>query len=407
MLIELYPRAHARFESLPLLGPHVEEFVVWLGSRGYSRDPMRMRLREMPRLEARLRRRGVRRLVEITASQLRRFAPQDSQDDIEMCALVRSLGQFLEQRHLLAKHKASAREEVVAAYTAYLDRLRGLARSTRVNHGATASEFLQFIGFDRNRNILGRIGQREVESFVVAVGGRIGRASLQHTVGHLRSFLRFLAGRGDIIQGLDSSIDMPRLYRGEQLPRALPWDTVRAFLTAIDRSTPQGRRDYAIFLLIATYGLRSSEVAALRLESIEWRAKRIRVPRPKVNAPLVLPLTTEVGDAVHDYVRNARPQHRRRELFLRLRAPSGPILTTTVIEAFQCWTRRSGLPITAQGPHCLRHSLAVHLLRQGAPVKTIGDLLGHRSIESTCVYLRLHVADLRDAALGLPAEART
>jgi len=206
--------------------------------------------------------------------------------------------------------------------------------------------------------------------------------------------------------GLDSLIDTPRLYRGEKLPRSLPWETVQAFLAAIDRSTPKGRRDYAMFLLAATYGLRTSEIAALRLDDIEWRARRLRVPRPKTQTPIVLPLTEEVGAALLDHLRHTRPEPPRREVFRRFRAPAGPILPTAVTNAFQCWSRRSGLAIPYQGPHCLRHSLAVHLLRQGTSLKAIGDLLGHRSAESTCVYLRLHVEDLRDAALDLPQEVR-
>jgi integrase len=163
-----------------------------------------------------------------------------------------------------------------------------------------------------------------------------------------------------------------------------------------------GRRDYAMFLLIATYGLRTSEIAALRLEDVEWRAGRIRVPRPKSTTPIVLPLTDDVGAALLDYLRHARPELPCREVFLRVRAPAGALAPTAVTEAFQGWSRRGGLSIPYQGPHCLRHSLAVHLLRQGTSLKAIGDLLGHRSTESTCVYLRLNVDDLRDAALDLP-----
>jgi site-specific recombinase XerD len=172
------------------------------------------------------------------------------------------------------------------------------------------------------------------------------------------------------------------------------WDTaasaVQAFLAANDRSTPMGLRDYAMFLLIVTYGLRTSEVTALRLDDLEWRARRIRVGRPKAKAPLILPLTDEVGTALVDYLCHARPDLAYREVFLRARAPAGRLKPTAVTEAFQSWIRRGRLPIPYQGPHCLRHSLAVHLLRQGAPLKAIGDLLGHRSLESTCVYLRLH-----------------
>jgi site-specific recombinase XerD len=120
----------------------------------------------------------------------------------------------------------------------------------------------------------------------------------------------------------------------------------------------------------------------------------------------MLPLTMEVGAAFVDYLRHARPALPRREVFLRVRAPAGHLESTAVMEAFQVWVRRSRLPIPYQGPHCLRHSLAVHLLRQGAPLRAIGDLLGHRSAEATCVYLRLNVEDLRAASLDLPREGR-
>ncbi len=405
MLAELFPRAHARFASLPLLGPHLDGFVVWLDSQGYPRLPIRLRVRETPRIEGLLRRRGVSRLVSLSPVQLLDLGPRDSQDDIYLSATVRSLARYLDAQGLLAHPAPTRSEQVVTAYCAYLARVRGLADSTATYHGSTAAEWLTFIGFDRDCAVLQRVGPRQVEAFLRSVGTRISRASLQHTVGHLRSFLRFLASRGEVERELESSIDTPRLYQGERLPRSLSWETVQAFLTAIDRSTALGRRDYAIFLLIATYGLRTSEVAALRLDDVEWRAGRIRVPRRKVTTPLLLPLTHEVGAALFDYLRHARPELRCREIFLRARAPAGPLAPTAVTEAFQAWSRRSGLPISYQGPHCLRHSLAVHLLRQRTSLKAIGDLLGHRSAESTCVYLRLHVDDLRDAALDLPQEA--
>jgi site-specific recombinase XerD len=268
------------------------------------------------------------------------------------------------------------------------------------------SDLLAFLRYDVDPDALRRLATERIDAFLVTVARRVGRESLQHTVAHLRSFLRFLVGRGDLAAGLDSAIDTPRVYRGERLPRSLPWETVQSLLAAIDRSTPMGRRDYAMFLLITTYGLRTSEIAALRLDDVEWRAGRLRVPRPKAKTPIVLPLTKEVGAAIADYLRHDRPTLAHREVFLRVRAPAGPLLPTAVTEAFQTWTRRGHLAIPYQGPHCLRHSLAVHLLRQGTSIKAIGDLLGHRSTEATCVYLRLHVDDLRDAALEVPAEVR-
>lgn len=407
MLAEFCPRIHTRYTSLRLLGSHVEGFFAWLQAEGYPPLPIRLRLHALPRLEARLRRRGVRRLEGLRGSEILRLAPRDSQDDVYLSAVVRSLTRYLDARGVLGQEATTPCEQVITAYRTYLDRVRGLADSTLTQHCATAGDLLSFIGFDGDPTSLRALRPPQIEAFLRSATTRLCRASLQHTAAHLRSLLRFLASRGDVDRGLDAWIDTPRLYRGEQLPRALAWETVQAFLAAIDRSTPRGRRDYAMFLLIATYGLRTSEVAALRLDDLEWRARRIRVGRPKSRGPLILPLTDEVGAALVDYLRHARPDLPYREVFLRVRAPAGRLKPTAVTEAFQTWTRRGALSIPYQGPHCLRHSVAVHLLRQGAPLKAIGDLLGHRSIESTCVYLRLHVEDLRDAALELPRETRS
>jgi integrase len=193
---------------------------------------------------------------------------------------------------------------------------------------------------------------------------------------------------------------------------------VHAFLKAIDRTTPMGRRDYATFLLIATYGLRAREVVTLTLEDIEWRAKRLRISQLKTRGSRWPPLTNEVGTALLDYLRHRRPslavRRRRvpfrggpprtyRELFLRHRTPMGVLKPAALSDAFHAWSTRSGLAIPFYGAHCLRHSYAVYLLRSGLSLKTIGDLLGHRTLDSTCVYLRLAVEDLRDVALDLPA----
>jgi site-specific recombinase XerD len=332
MLAELRPRTYARYTSLRLLGCHVEDFVAWLQAQGYPPLPIRLRLRALTRLDARLRRRGVRRMADLRLAQLLDLAPRDSQDDLYMSALVRTLARYFDARGVLTPPARSPREQVVAAYRAYLDRVRGLADSTLTQHSATAGDLLSFLEFDRDPAGLRTLGPRQIEAFLRAAGPRLCRASLQHMVAHLRSFLRFLASRGDVVHGLDSSIDTPRLYRGEQLPRALAWETVQAFLAAIDRSTPKGKRDYAMFLLIATYGLRTSEIAALRLDDLEWRAGRIRIPRPKAQTPLILPLTEEVGAALIDYLRHARPHLPYRHVFLRVRAPGGPLGPTAVSE---------------------------------------------------------------------------
>ena len=223
MLADLFPRAHARFASLPQLGPHLDGFVDWLYSRGYPDLPIRLRLRKTPDLDALLHRRGFRDLGVLSRTQLLELAPRDSQDDIYLAALVRSLADYLDGRGLLARPAATPHEELVAAYRDHLDRVRGLADSTLANHSSTASGLLEFIGFDSDRAVLRHLGPQQIEAFLRAVGARVSRESLQHTVAHLRSLLRFLASRGEVAHGLDSWIDTPRVYRGERLPRALAW----------------------------------------------------------------------------------------------------------------------------------------------------------------------------------------
>ena len=402
MLSEIYPRFQTRFSSLRVLGPHLDGFVDWLRSQGFPRPPICARLRAAKRLDCLLWRRGIRGPGDLTSAKLRAFAPKDSQQDIGLTAVVRSLTKYFEERQVLAPAHSTPGQELIACYQSYLHDVRGLAASTVSHHAATAHELLVHLENEHDTRRLRNLDQRQIEDFVAGTGERIGRESVQHSVAHLRSFLRFLASRDLAPVGLDMRIDTARVYRGEKLPRALPWETVRAFLRSIDRSTSMGRRDYAMFMLIVTYGLRACEVVSLKLDDIGWRSMQLRVSRPKVRSALVLPLTDEVAAAMLAYLQAGRPDLSHREVFLRERAPTVTLKPTAVTEAFQGRVRRSGLPILYQGPHCLRHSLAVHLLRQGTPLKVIGDLLGHRSAESTCVYLRLDVEDLREVAIELP-----
>ncbi|MPZ21144.1 MAG: tyrosine-type recombinase/integrase [Luteitalea sp.] len=420
MLLELYPRVHRRYTSLPIIGPTLDGYGTWLLKQGYSTDRAREYFRAAPRLARQLQRCGVRTLTGLTRARLRACTPADSQDDPDLAALVRQLDRYCQVELSLYPAPALTRiEHRVTAYTSHLAQVRGFSRSTCTYHRRTVTAFLAHVGYEKTPTRLAALTRRDLETFLCAVGPQQTRASLQHVVSHLRGFLRFLAAVGEIPPGLEAQIDTPRVYRGEQLPRALPWDTVQALLTAIDRTTPMGRRDYAMFLLMATYGLRPCEIVALTLDDVEWRARRVRVPQRKTYGSLWLPLTDDVGTALLDYLRHGRaalavrrqrvpfrggPPPRYRELFLRHRTPVGVLKPTAVTEAFQAWSKRSGLAIPFHGAHCLRHSYAVYLLRSGISLKTIGDLLGHRTLESTCVYLRLAVQDLRDVALDLPAE---
>lgn len=407
MLALIFPRDHDRYRTLPILGTCLDGFVTWLRTQGFPLLQIRARIQATRRLDARLRRRGVKRPRDLSEAVLLACAPALAQRDVYRAAVVRSLLRYLREQKILAPPSPTASDTLIASYRAHLDTARGLAPRTLNSHASTVAEFLSFLRHDREPQRLRRLDIHQIEVFVQNVGKRHSRASMQHVVAQLRSFLRFLATRAVISPGMDRRIDTPRVYRGERLPHALSWETTRALLRSVDRSTSKGRRDYAMLLLAVTYGLRACEIVGLTLDDVHWRAARISVRRSKVRTPpLTLPLTANVGAALVNYLRHGRPESPHREIFLRVRAPVGTLKPTALADVFQGWVRRSALPIPFQGPHCLRHSLAVRLLRRGAPLKAIGDLLGHRSAESTCVYLRLHVEDLRGVALDLPTEAR-
>ncbi len=299
MLNALFPKAHKRYSSLPILGAIADDFTDWLRAQGYCRGTARLYVRTLPDLDQVFQQQGWGELHALTRQALRACRPAHSQDNRNLAAAVHALERYLEERALLSQPtltSPSRRDQQLADYRAFLEEVRGLAPST--------------------------------------------------VRAHLRTVSRLLAQ-----------------IRFEESPTALTLDDLR------------------------------------------WRQGELRVAQRKTGHPLVLPLTDAAGEAVLHYLRAGRPQIASRQLFLRVRAPMGPLKSTAINDAFEACYKRSGLTLPTTGVHGLRHSYALHLLRQGTSLKTIGDLLGHRSPESTCVYLRLDVEDLRQVALELPRTA--
>lgn len=408
MLNELFPKAHTRYSSLPILGSIADDFTDWLRAQGYCRGTARLYVRTLPDLDHVFQQQGWVESPELTRQDLRSCRPANSQDNRNLAAAVHALERYWEQRALLAHPtptSPSRREHLLADYRTFSEEGRGLAPSTGRAHLRTVSGLLAQLRFDESPPALQALTAHDIEVFLKRLGGQHSRASLQHTIAHLRGFLRFGTLTGGLCPAIDWHVDTPRGFRLEQLPRAWPWEGGCAFLDAIDRTTSMGVRDYAIFLLIATYGLRACDILALTLDDLRWRQGELRVAQRKTGHPLVLPLTDAAGAAVLHYLRDGRPQIASRQLFLRGRAPMGPLQATAINDAFEACYKRSGLTLPTTGVHGLRHSYALHLLRQGTSLKTMGDLLGHRRAESTCVYLRLDVEELRQVALELPHTA--
>lgn len=406
MITQVYPKDFQRFLSLPVLGPCMDSYSAWLPEHQYTHRSTRYEMRMAVRVSHFLKKRGFRRIEEVSQQDLqacyqwfRRKFPREE-------GSVRVLERFLVEKALLrplSVPKPSRKDVLLSPYIAHLRDDHGYGTSTVKRQGCIVTEFLNGIEFEKQPHRLAQVNMTDIEDFIRRLGKRMGRVSLQKQISAIRHFLQFFAARGAVPHGLDSQIDTPRVYRQERLPRALPWATVEGFVRSIDRNTAMGKRDYAIFSVMTTYGLRACDVVALKLDDIKWRSKCIRICQTKTGYPLELPLTHEVSSALYDYLKRVPRYGKYREVFLRIRAPGGTLKPTAVTEAFQVWSRKSGLDIPFQGTYWLRHSYALHLFHHGLPLKTIGDLLGHRSPESTGVYIRLVTEDLREVPLHVPA----
>ncbi len=171
-------------------------------------------------------------------------------------------------------------------------------------------------------------------------------------------------------------------------------------LAAVDRRTPGGKRDYAILLLLVTYGLRGREVAALKLDDIDWKRERLAIPERKAGHSTAFPLSGSVGEALVDYLRHGRPSSPDRHVFFRAMAPLRPIGTAAVSSCARRYLLRAGIEVPRPGSHTSRHSTVQRLVDAEFSLKTIGDFVGHRSPASTEVYAKLAVEPLRQVALG-------
>jgi site-specific recombinase XerD len=301
--------------------------------------------------------------------------------------------------------------EVIGSYGRWLVDVHGLSKETLRKNGVAARVFLQWLGDKAaNRDSLSRIGLPEIDQYLSWRMPGLRRAT-RHGVSHcLRSFLRYLHAEKFVAKDLSPLVSGPMMYKFEDIPRAFNEQQVKALLQTTRRDkTPTGLRDHAILMLLSTYGLRAGEVVRLRLEDIEWRAERLRVRQSKTGVESFLPLLPPVGDALLDYLQNGRPQTEVREVFLRVRAPHGPFPSGSSLHTIiQRRLTQADIQVKGRhGAHAFRFARAGSLLNAAVPLKSIGDLLGHRSAESTHIYLRLDTEDLRAISIDLPAKGIT
>ncbi len=239
-----------------------------------------------------------------------------------------------------------------------------------------------------------------VNRFLVDSTARLQPGARQGRAGALRVLLRYLHRQGIVASDLSRAVPRGRTYRQAAIPRAIPWSEVERVLASIDRRSACGKRDYAILMLLATYGLRSQEVAALELSAIDWRRSRFHVLGRKAGNSTTYPLAAPVGEAIIDYLRNARPQCADRHVFVSLTAPFHGIGHWAMSDRASVYLRRAGVKVHRPGSHTFRHSCVQRLVEADVAFKQIGDYVGHRSDAATQVYAKVAIHKLRALTLG-------
>jgi len=275
---------------------------------------------------------------------------------------------------------------------------RGLAETTVTNYRRYLRDFLISREDAVDPDELARLTAEDLLTFGLGRGEALGATAWNHMALALSSFYRWLDLRGHGGRHLVGAVPLRRRYRLADVPCALSWEQVMRLLAVVDRREPNGRRNYAMLLLTASYGLRGCEVQALRIDDIDWSNDEIMIFAPKTGRRRKLPLMRPVGEAILEYLREERPPSLHRKVFLSSRPPHAPLRGKINRWLSRCFDR-AGIETPRRGAHTLRHSLAVHLLRNGETLKSIGDVLGHRSPETTFIYTKLHVEDLRTVAL--------
>ncbi len=290
----------------------------------------------------------------------------------------------------------------VQEFVAHLRNTCGLSEATCKCHAKYAHQFLKST-YGNGPLRLERLCRDDLAQFVRSFAKQATPASNQSLVGTLRRYLRYLQLLGICDERLVASVPMIRRWRLANLPRTMTEEQVHTFLSSFDRSTVIGRRNYGVALLMATLGLRASEVALLQLDDMDWREASLRIVSPKSRRMKVLPMPVAVGQAIVDYLRHGRPTVSHRHVFARHVAPrdiplSGASIRAIAIRAYRC----CGFDPQWKGTHILRHTVATHIHRHGATLKEVADLLGHRSIETSTIYAKVNLPALAAVALPWP-----
>lgn len=403
-------RAHKLCKQDGPLGPYLDSYAATMRGEGYARQTCEVQIRLVVDFGHWLAQRRIQPQA-ITADLFRPYlrarARRRCPTRNDRSALRRLLDLLLRQGvvSVPVPPAATSSERLQNEFRLYLQQERALAPTTQACYITFVSEFLRE-RFGAGSVDLSGLCASDVTEFVRRRAVTIQSKRVQLMTTALRSFLRFARYRGDIDKDLAACVPAVANWKLTGIPYALPADQVERVVASIDRKTATGRRDYAILLILARLGLRASEIRTLTLDDLDWQQGLMTV-RGKSGRYSQLPLPADVGSAIADYLRNGRPTASSRCVFLRARAPAEGFKGQSGIGSLVRHTlARAGIDASRKGAHQFRHALACQMLRQGASLSEIGELLRHRSPQTTAIYAKVDMASLATLALPWPGGAQ-
>ena len=386
-----------------VLGTHVNTFMSVAADLGYSPSTMRTQLQLLKNLIRWVQKNDVD-ISKIDESITDRFLFESSRKGAVQRGDKKTLHRFIDnlRREGAIPHPEptfdnSPLTALKSRYEDYLQKERGLSTVTGSRYWPYIQKFL-LERFGDNPMQLYELCPQDIDKFLLSNAHERTPKAAQLMVSGIRSFLRFLFRYGETKRDLSTAVPTVPAWRLSEVPKYIKPEDVESLLESCDRSSSVGRRNYSILLLIARLGLRAGEVVSLELGDINWRTSELTI-RGKGQFCDRLPLPQSVGEALAIYLKNDRPRCSTRRVFLRARAPyRGFKDSTTVSTIVRRTVERSGIITPSKGAHLLRHSLATGMLRNGASMVEIGELLRHRSPNSTEIYAKVDIKGLRSIA---------
>lgn len=389
------------------IGPlvkYLESFANCLIEQGYCRRGIGSKIRVIAKFSIWLRTKKFS-ARDVTQEKANRFFQDTTHQNAVKRGDVATLSQlvkFLRQQGISQQIdppvKRSNIQQTIDSFGHYILVERCLSAKTFVQYSPFIEHFLTG-RFGKAPVRLSSLSGADVIGFITHQAESLSTVRMKVATTALRSFLRYAVFHANIDASLIDAVPTVASWSMTGIPKAISPDHIQAVLTHCHRDTPIGRRDYAILMMLAHLGLRSGEIVSLTLDSIDWESGRITISG-KGDQSTCLPLPTEVGEALVDYLQQGRPSCQDRTLFLRTTAPiRGLGAQQTIATIVNAAVTRAGIDPPSRGAHQFRHAVATNLLRQGASLTEIGCILRHQHPKTTNIYAKVDLNALRSLSM--------